>query len=235
MAAELRADLRRGAIGAGARLPPEAVLAARFGVSRFTIRRALSDLEQDGLLRIEHGRGIFASDDLLPYPIGERTRFTQALRDAALTPGRRVLNQAIVPADAAAARALGLAPGDDVVLVETLGEADGRVISFGRTMLPVGFKGIADIVMRTASWTVALAAFGVADYLRKTTEIIARLPTRQEVDLLRIPRTQPVLEVRKIDVDTAGNAVSCGIAIFAADRVKLMVEAETPGPVSTTR
>lgn len=228
VATALRADLRRGDIGAGARLPPEATLATRFGVSRFTIRRALSDLEQDGLLRVEHGRGIFASDDLFPYPIGERTRFTQALRDAALTPGRRVLGETIVTADAAAARALGVAPGDDLVLVETLGEADGRAISFGRTMLPPGFKGIGDMVARTASWTAALGAFGVTDYARKTTEIIARPPTRREVDLLRISRPQPVLELRKIDIDARGNAVSYGIASFAAHRVKLVVEAEAP-------
>lgn len=225
VAAALRAELGRGAIAAGLRLPPETALAERFGVSRFTIRRALAELHQDGLVRIEHGRGIFAADDLLPYRIGERTRFTELLREASLSPGRRVVGEAIVAADAEAAIALAVPPGTDLTAVEAVGEAEGRIISVGWTMLPrARFDGIGALVARTGSWTEALKAFGVADYRRRSTEVIGRLPSRRDSDRLRIPRTQPVLEVRKLDVTPSGEPVCYGIAVFAAHRVKLRID-----------
>ncbi|HWH64750.1 MAG TPA: winged helix-turn-helix domain-containing protein, partial [Gaiellales bacterium] len=46
----LRADLADGRLKVGQRLAPERELCARFGVSRNTLRRALLDLEEQGLL-----------------------------------------------------------------------------------------------------------------------------------------------------------------------------------------
>jgi GntR family transcriptional repressor for pyruvate dehydrogenase complex len=46
----------------GTRLPTERALGERFGVSRSVIRDALRRLEAGGVVRVEHGRGIFVSD-----------------------------------------------------------------------------------------------------------------------------------------------------------------------------
>jgi GntR family phosphonate transport system transcriptional regulator len=194
VAAALQEGLRQGEFAPGARLPAELALAGRFAVSRFTIRRALAELEKDGLLRIERGRGIFAADDLLPYRIGERTRLSETLRGAAVAPGRRVVARAVAPADPAPARALGVAPGSDLEIVDSAGEADGRLISLGRTRLAHDrFGGIGETVARCQSWTAALAEFGVADDLRKSTEVIGR-PACFGITTLAAHRVKLVIE-----------------------------------------
>ena len=43
------------------KLPPENELAKQFGVSRITIRRALGELEREGLVLREQGRGTFVN------------------------------------------------------------------------------------------------------------------------------------------------------------------------------
>jgi GntR family transcriptional repressor for pyruvate dehydrogenase complex len=46
----------------GERLPPERELSEQFGVGRSSMREALRSLEADGLVRIEHGIGVFVAD-----------------------------------------------------------------------------------------------------------------------------------------------------------------------------
>ena len=61
VAEELEALALAGPLGEETVLPPEWVLAGQLGVSRGTLRRALADLEERGLLRREAGRGTFVN------------------------------------------------------------------------------------------------------------------------------------------------------------------------------
>jgi GntR family transcriptional repressor for pyruvate dehydrogenase complex len=51
-----------GVYGPGERLPGEREMAKKFDLSRPTLRLALKDLEQRGLVRTQHGGGTFVSD-----------------------------------------------------------------------------------------------------------------------------------------------------------------------------
>lgn len=53
----LRKAIIDGRLEAGAALPPERDLAAEYGVSRITIRRAIAELAEDGLLTRKQGAG----------------------------------------------------------------------------------------------------------------------------------------------------------------------------------
>lgn len=55
----LRDRILDGALAPGVRLPPNARLAAEFGVALMTVRSALKRLQGDGLLSVEPGRGTF--------------------------------------------------------------------------------------------------------------------------------------------------------------------------------
>lgn len=60
---QLRDLMERGALGPGDRLPPERELAVQFGVSRATVRQALSALQSAGLVESLVGKGTFARLD----------------------------------------------------------------------------------------------------------------------------------------------------------------------------
>ena len=55
----LKAEVREGIHPPGGRLPSEAELCKRFGVSRTTMRSALKELDVLGLVRTQHGVGTF--------------------------------------------------------------------------------------------------------------------------------------------------------------------------------
>ncbi|WP_089324688.1 GntR family transcriptional regulator [Actinomadura meyerae] len=59
IAADLRALIENGSLPVGSLLPSEAKIGDRYGVARFTTRRAIEQLEAAGLVECVHGRGRF--------------------------------------------------------------------------------------------------------------------------------------------------------------------------------
>src|SRR4051794_27495868 len=71
IAGSIRERILHGELPPGAQLPPISELARRHETTAVTVRRALRHLEEEGLVRVEHGVGTFAADwtrsfDLLP-------------------------------------------------------------------------------------------------------------------------------------------------------------------------
>jgi GntR family phosphonate transport system transcriptional regulator len=220
----LAQDIRTGALSAGARVPAEAEVAARFGVHRHTARRALATLAEKGAVKIRRGLGTFVEDTVIDYPISARTRFTANLQQQNRLASHELLDAADQPAPGFVADALEL-PADAVVTaLNTLGRADGVPVSVGTNYFPAArFPGLADAYRELRSITAVLERFGLADYLRKSTRIVAALPTEREASLLRQPKRDPILSVDSVDVDPAGLPISFSRVRFAGERVQLLV------------
>ena len=219
IAAALRAEIRARVFAEGL-LPPEPLVAARFGVHRLTLRQALAALQREGLISIEAGRGTFVRQDVVSYGLGARISFSASLRASGLRPSRRLVEAGAVAAPPEVATALGLAPGTPVVLIAAVGEADGRPLLFGRNHFPAArFPGLIDAFRQTSSFTAALRLYGVEGYARAETRLTTRFPTAAEAALLAQSRDQPVIETRAVDIDDAGAPIAYGITVFAGERV----------------
>jgi GntR family phosphonate transport system transcriptional regulator len=212
------------------RLPIEPDLAERFGVNRHTVRQALGALADQGLVRVEQGRGTFVADDHVDYLLGRRTRFSANLERAGREPVHRLLAQALTVADDAIARDLETSPGASLIQLEVVSEADGVPLSFNIHLFPAErFAALPAAFVETRSITAALAACGVADYTRRRTRLLARMPSEREARHLRQPLARPVLQAESINVDAAGAPIQRSITVFAGDRVQMVVADEAPG------
>lgn len=122
----LRAGIREGRWRAGDQLPTEAELCAQFGVARMTVNRALRELQLEGLVQREQGRGSFVAEL-------SRVAANLELRDLHADVAERghhheaeLLLRERRAADADVAQALGLQPGDPVFFVSLLHREQGR-------------------------------------------------------------------------------------------------------------
>ena len=68
LAERLGRDIREGKVRAGARLPTEQELIARFRVSHTVVREALASLRAEGLIVSRQGAGVFVADNVLSRP-----------------------------------------------------------------------------------------------------------------------------------------------------------------------
>lgn len=225
IAGTLSREIDAGIWPPGGRLPTESELSRRFGVNRHTLRRAVADLADRGIVRVEQGRGTFVSEDVVEYAVGDRPRFAETLNSQRRAPGGRLLRALRLPADERIATALKIRRGAAVILIERLGDADGRPISISSHYFPANrFPGLMSYYAEEGSITRSLARCGLSDYLRLTTRVRARRATAEELRMLQLPPNTPVLETEAINVDPAGRRIEFGISRFASNRIELLFE-----------
>ena len=221
----LRQEIASGDRPPGTQLPTEAELSARFEVNRHTVRRAIEELSRGGLVRVEQGRGSFVAEDVIDYTVSSRTRFSEWIRRHNKEPSGRVVQLREMAADATIAAALNIRPGGKVVLLERLGLADDRPVSLTSHYFPAArLRGILEALRNTAGITEALKSVGVSDYLRQSSRLTARMPSAEEADLLRMPRSRPLLVSENLNVDRTGQVVEFGIGRYPTPRVQIVFE-----------
>ncbi|GGM70196.1 GntR family transcriptional regulator [Longimycelium tulufanense] len=132
--AQLREILRRLAeteLPPGSPIPSERELAARYGVSRLTVREAVGQLVADGLLARVRGKGTFTARARVEAQLYLES-FTEDMRQRGMRPGTVVVERAerIPPPETAAA--LGLGPGEPAYWLVRVRTANGTPLAVER-------------------------------------------------------------------------------------------------------
>ncbi|NOE27523.1 phosphonate metabolism transcriptional regulator PhnF [Ruegeria sp. HKCCD6157] len=222
IALRLTSDIAEGRYQTGDRLPTEAQLAATYGVNRHTVRRALADMSDQGLVHARRGAGVFVAARPTDYPIGKRVRYHKNISASGKIPGKKILALTTRIADEAEAEALGLNKGDPVHVYDGLSLADGQPIALFQSVFPaVRFPDILQTLTETQSVTKALQACGVRDYVRVSTRLTARGATATQALQLQLSEGAPVLFSVGINADPDGRPVEYGRTVFAGERVTL--------------
>ncbi|SDH73235.1 phosphonate metabolism transcriptional regulator PhnF [Roseospirillum parvum] len=217
--------ISEGKVAPGQRLPTELELASRFGVNRHTVRRAMAGLEDEGLIRVEQGRGTFVHEPVLDYHVGARTRYSENLNRRGWRATREFRGWREIAADAALASGLELKVGAPVLHVNYVSHAEGRVISLGDIYFSrARFNGIQVVLEEVGSVTEALKRVGVPDYRRRTTRVFARMPSPGEADILSQPRNRPLLVTEGVDVDPTDRPVHVSVSRWASDWVQIVFD-----------
>jgi len=126
----LRTAIQEGSVTAGGQLPSERQLAANYGVSRVTARKALDKLQQEGLVHAHQGRGSFVARDALENL--EYTRldgFSQVMLKQGMVLHNRILSRGIVPATDQVAGHLGVDRNERVIKIRRLRLVDTTPIA----------------------------------------------------------------------------------------------------------
>jgi GntR family transcriptional regulator len=128
------------------RIPPETELANELGVSRTTVRDALSRLENEGTVYRRQGAGTFVSEQGLQIKsrLEDIWSYEQVLEDHGYVPSVRVLAEFEAEADAETAHALDLSEGDKVLVIEKLFLEDDDPVMLTINRIPSQILSDAD-------------------------------------------------------------------------------------------
>jgi len=222
IAAALEQDITDGHYRAGDKLPTEAELSKRFGVNRHTVRHALADLGERGIVRSRRGSGVFVEAPPTDYPIGRRVRFHRAIEAAGRLPARQMLRLERRKATPHEAEQLTIKPEDPVLLYEGLTLSGDVPIGLFISLFPLDrLPDMEAALGQTASITEALRICAIPDYTRRATRLKAELATATQALHLRLREGDPVLKSDSVNIDPSGVPVEYGICWFAGDRVTL--------------
>jgi GntR family transcriptional regulator len=116
----MRRRIERGEWTPGGQIPTESQLCSLYGTSRITVRQAVSNLVNAGLLTREPGRGTFVREPSVTAGARGLTSFTQEMLGLGLRADSSILDMCLEPAQEEIAKHLRLAPGVGVVRVKRL-------------------------------------------------------------------------------------------------------------------
>jgi GntR family transcriptional regulator len=224
----LVAAIGRRELSAGDKLPPEAELAARIGVSRMTLRQALGRLEARGVITRRPGRrgGTFVAEPRIDVDLTGWAGFTAQLRRAHVRAGAQVVLARTLPATPDVATALALARGEPVHEVARVRSAQRLPVALERSWFPAAaFPGLLDHRLTGSLYTLLHKEFG---HQPRTAEEFVD-PVVADPDsarLLGVEHGRPLLRVERTAYTAAGLAVEFARDLFRTDRVRLHVRSD---------
>lgn len=217
IAEALETQIRDGELSPGAQLPTENELAARFGVNRHTVRRALGDMQSRGLVDVTQGRGSFVRRPMVAIDM--------ALADPCAANGADAVHETVIdvqsePADVDAARALGCERGAPLSVITTQVSVGGELVALrDNKILRDAYPGLIDAVKDGARMADALASAGATVAGHTSAEMRARAASVSEVAALALPRHAPIIVVETVLLDGDDKPLSLSFARCAGDRV----------------
>lgn len=211
----LERAIRAGDIPAGARLENEIAIAAQLGVSRPTIRRAIQELVDKGLLVRRRGIGTQVVQGQVTREV-ELTSLYEDLKSSHHAPSTNVIAREIRPADETVAEALGVAVGSDTLFLRRQRLTDGVSVAILENHLPIEFADITSEQLEEHGLYQLLRGRGVTIRVAKQ-RIGARRAHGDEADILDIDKGSPVLTMDRVAFDASGKAVERGHHCYRPD------------------
>ncbi|WP_281289368.1 GntR family transcriptional regulator [Lacisediminihabitans profunda] len=204
-----------GDLPAGSRLENEVALGERLGLSRPTIRRAIQELVDKGLLVRRRGIGT----QVVHGQVTRRVELTSLFDDlvgGGQKPSTRVLTLDVVPADANVAEKLAVAEGDPTLHVRRVRLADDVPVAVLENWLPADFLDVSSDELKDHGLYQVLRGRGVTIRVAKQ-RIGARKATVEEAVLLEIDRGSALLTMDRTAYDNSGRAVEFGHHCYRPD------------------
>lgn len=132
----LRERINDGTYMPHAQLPAESELSRVFGVSRITVRQALSDLQKESMIFKIPGKGTFVAKSKATQELTQLEGFAEAMSRNGYAVYNRVISHLTVSAPAQVARQLAIARGTPIAEIRRIRHLNGEPVSLEITYLP---------------------------------------------------------------------------------------------------
>ena len=208
LAEQLEEAIGSGRLSPGFKLDNEISMADQLGLSRPTMRRAIQELVDKGLLVRKRGVGTQVVHGRVRREL-ELTSLYDDLRASGQQPATKVLLNLLEPATAEVADELRVAEGDEVLHLERLRMADDEPLAVLRNWLPANVISPTDEELEAGGLYQLIRDSGTHVQIARQ-RIGARGATTQEARLLRGRKNDAVLTMQRTAYADSGRAVEYG-------------------------
>lgn len=213
------------------RIPSEPQLAERFRAARETVRRALAELEREGLIYRRQGAGSFVAEPRVDQELDRLVGFSEFIERRGLKPGARLLEAGVLrirDPQSPVLRALTLKPGAPVIYLRRLRTAAGEPLVIASTWLPA--RLFPDLLRRDLRRRSVYSLMTEAGYPPETAleNLEAVVLNSEQAALLRVHAGSPAFLLRRTAF-SRGFPVEYAEDYYRGDRTRFRVRLGKPG------
>lgn len=214
-------QIQSGEFKPGDQIPPETELAEQLGVSRPTVRQALSQLAADGYLVRIKGKGSFVTE---PKLLHESTSMISSYRQESESKGlhitTKVLRQEVIRPEKNVSEMLKLPRGKKVNALTRMryvdGFNEGKPMVLTTVYVPYDlFPNLCEVDFTQCSLYETMEEQGIV-VRHVGRELEAFIPDTASAELLRISTFEPVIFLRSTGSTTDGTIVEYSESMYPA-------------------
>lgn len=220
----LRDGIAQGTYPPGSALPKEEALVQLFGVARATVRRALADLEADGLVQRRHGSGTFVLEGLATGANVTTLGFIDELRHTGQsTEVRVIVVETVVPPPKV--RAFLQTPQEELAVhAVRVRMAGGIPLMITEAWVPIDVgQGITAAALKKKPMYEVLNGLGVS-FGRVVQEISAESADPYKAGLLECELSTALIRLTRLMHDRAGRPVEHLTAHMTPQHSRVLME-----------
>ncbi|AEE97230.1 GntR family transcriptional regulator [Mahella australiensis] len=222
----MRALIEAGDLKPGMQVPSERELCDEYGVSRMTVRQAISELVKEGVLYRLRGKGTFVAEPKLDQPIMQLSSFSEDMHKRGMQAGAKTVDIKAVHEDIShVRRALRLEDEEPALKIERLRFADGVPMVFEVSYFSYRrFYALEKADLEHCSlYNILEQQFGAHPVSAKET-LEAALADSYIASMLGIEEGAPVIMVIGVTYDEDDVPIEYVRSYYRGDRYKFYLE-----------
>jgi len=221
----IRTLITSGQLKPGDMLPTGVGLSRQVGVSRLTVRRALMELVNEGLVTRKRAKGTFVAHSRrqVPFVRDSLRSMTRQAEEEGVALRTRILAQEVVPAARQVVRELRLPWGTQVVRIRRVRSANGVPFVMEASHFPYRrFSSLLTMDLTDQSLYLILDQEYDAHPEEALDSFVASVASAEEASLLGIDEGAPVTRSERTGFDREGQPVEFTQSVFRADQFRFV-------------
>ncbi|MGQ9648417.1 MAG: GntR family transcriptional regulator [Thermodesulfobacteriota bacterium] len=229
----LRRQIEEGKIKPEQQIPSERSLCEKYRVSRITVRQAIAELINEGLIYKKQGKGTYVQPKKVNQGLVRFVNFAKTVLELGLRPSTRILKSEIVPADVQTAKLLEIPLTSHILKLSLLGLGDEEPLVFYESSFPLSLgKKMAKEAMEMQKLK---APFSTYDLYNKAGVVLPRYVVQtfeatvadaSVSMILKVKRGFPIFKITSIFQTNDSHPLEFRIALYRGDRYKFHITRE---------
>lgn len=221
---QIKVMIENNELKPGDLLPSEREFSEKHQISRMTVRQAINNLVQNGLLYRVQGRGTFIAEKKFEQPLRGLTSFSEDMQRRGMTPSSQLLNFKIIPATSPIAFDLQIKEYEPVYEIKRIRLADNDPMALETTYIPANLViGLTEEILNQSLYQFIEQKMNLT-ITYATQAIEASIADGKEAEYLKIKKGAPTLYIHRTTMLENGTPVETVKSVYRADRYKFMID-----------